>query len=98
MPFLFAYVFGGGLIAVVAFAISVVSVPLMTDKRVDFVTAIITSVKAVMLNPGVMLSWAFILATLMFLGFIFFFVALAIALPIAGHASWHAYRELITEE
>jgi Predicted integral membrane protein len=34
----------------------------------------------------------------MFLGFIFFFVALAIALPIAGHASWHAYRELITEE
>lgn len=98
VPFLFAYIFGGGLIAVVAFAISVVSVPLMTDKRVDFVTAIITSVKAVMINPGVMLSWAFILATLMFLGFIFFFVALAIALPIAGHASWHAYRELITEE
>jgi uncharacterized membrane protein len=45
-----------------------------------------------------MLSWAFILATLMFLGFIFFFVALAITLPIAGHASWHAYRDLIAEE
>lgn len=97
-PFLFAYLLGGALIAVVAFSISVISVPLITDKKVDFVTAMITSVKAVMLNPGVMLSWALILATLMFLGFIFFFVALAISLPIAGHASWHAYRELITEE
>lgn len=100
VPFLFVYVLGGGLIAAVAFAISVVSVPLITDKKVDFVTAMITSVKAVRVNPGVMLSWAFILATLMFLGFIFFFVALAlaIALPIAGHASWHAYRDLIVEE
>ncbi|EIJ33507.1 DUF2189 domain-containing protein [Thiothrix nivea] len=98
VPFLFAWMLGGGLIAAVAFAISVVSVPLITDRRVDFVTAMITSVKAVLANPGVMLSWALILATLMFLGFIFFFVGLAITLPIAGHASWHAYRDLIAEE
>lgn len=98
VPFLFAWVLGGGLVAAVAFAISVVSVPLITDKKVDFVTAMITSMKTVVANPGVMLSWAFILATLMFLGFIFFFVGLAIALPIAGHASWHAYRDLIAEE
>ncbi len=98
VPFLFTWMLGGGLIAAVTFAISVVSVPLITDKRVDFVTAMITSVKAVMANPGVMLSWALILATLMFLGFIFFFVGLAITLPIAGHASWHAYRDLIAEE
>ncbi|MEB4591487.1 DUF2189 domain-containing protein [Candidatus Thiothrix sp. Deng01] len=97
-PFLFAWVLGGGLIAAVAFAISVVSVPLITDRKVDFVTAMITSVKTVIANPGVMLSWAFILATLMFLGFIFFFVGLAITLPIAGHASWHAYRDLIATE
>ncbi|MGB3916284.1 MAG: hypothetical protein WBL07_02510, partial [Thiothrix litoralis] len=64
----------------------------------DFVTAMITSVKTVMVNPGVMLSWAFILATLVFLGFIFGFVGLAITLPIAGHASWHAYRDLIETE
>ena len=95
VPFLFAWLLGGALIAVIAFSISVISVPLITDKKVDFVTAMITSVKAVMVNPGVMFSWAFILATLMFLGFIFGFVGLAITLPIAGHASWHAYRDLI---
>jgi uncharacterized membrane protein len=98
VPFLFVWALSGAIIAVVAFSISVISVPLITDKRVDVVTAMITSVKAVIANPGVMLSWAFILATLMFLGFIFFFVALAITLPIAGHASWHAYRDLIAEE
>jgi uncharacterized membrane protein len=98
IPFLFVWAFSGALIAVVAFSISVISVPLITDKRVDVVTAMMTSVKAVRMNPGVMLSWAFILATLIFLGFIFFFVALAITLPIAGHASWHAYRDLIAEE
>lgn len=98
VPFLFTWGLSGALIAVVAFSISVVSVPLITDKKVDVVTAILTSLKAVRLNPGVMFSWALILATLMFLGFIFFFVALAITLPIAGHASWHAYRDLIAEE
>ncbi|QTR50045.1 DUF2189 domain-containing protein [Candidatus Thiothrix anitrata] len=96
--FAIVWAISGGAIAAVAFAISAVSVPLITDKRVDFMTAMIISVKAVLKNPGVMLSWAFILATLMFLGFIFFFVGLAIALPIAGHASWHAYRELVAEE
>ncbi|MBU0655886.1 MAG: DUF2189 domain-containing protein [Gammaproteobacteria bacterium] len=98
VPFLMAWALGGGLVAAVAFSISAVSVPLITDRKVDFVTAMITSVKTVIANPGVMLSWALILATLMFLGFIFFFVGLAITLPIAGHASWHAYRDLIAEE
>lgn len=97
MPFLLVWGVSGAVVAAVAFAISVISVPLITDKRVDFMTAIITSVKAVLLNPGVMLSWALILVTLIFLGFIFFFVGLAITLPIAGHASWHAYRDLVAE-
>jgi uncharacterized membrane protein len=98
LSFALVWALSGGAVAAVAFAISAVSVPLITDKRVDFMTAMITSVKAVQKNPGVMLSWALILATLMFLGFIFFFVGLAIALPIAGHASWHAYRDLVAEE
>ena len=98
VPFLFVWAISGTVVATVAFSISVISVPLITDKRVDVMTAMITSVKAVMANPGVMLSWALILVVLMFLGFIFFFVGLAITLPIAGHASWHAYRDLIAEE
>lgn len=96
-PFLLAYLLGGGLLALVAFIISVVSVPLIIDKRVDFVTAILTSVQAVRKNPVPMISWAAILVTLIFLGYVFFFVGLAVTLPIAGHASWHAYRDLIGE-
>ncbi len=97
VPFFIVWALSGAAIAAVAFSISVISVPLITDKRVDVMTAMITSVKAVMANPGVMLSWAFILATLIFLGFVFGFIGLAITLPIAGHASWHAYRDLVAE-
>lgn len=98
VPFLLVWSVTGAAVVVFAFAISAISVPLMTDKRVDVMTAMITSVKAVRANPKVMWSWAFILATLVFLGFAFFFVGLAITLPIAGYGSWHAYRELIAEE
>lgn len=95
--FLFTYFAGGGLIAVLAFAISAVSAPLIMDKRVDFVTAILTSIQAVRENWLPMISWAAIIATLIFLGYLFFFVGLVVTLPIVGHASWHAYRDLIGE-
>lgn len=97
-PFLLAYFAGSGLITLVAFAISVVSVPLIIDKRVDFVTAILTSVQAVRENPVPMISWAAIIVTLIVLGYVFFFVGLAVTLPIVGHASWHAYRDIIGEQ
>jgi uncharacterized membrane protein len=97
VPFIIVYSLVGLLIAAIAFSISAISVPLITNHRVDVMTAIITSTRAVMKNPVAMLSWALIIATLMFLGFIFFFVGLAITLPIIGHASWHAYRDLIVE-
>lgn len=97
IPFLVTYALVGLFFASVAFMISFVSVPLITNRKVDVVTAIVTSVKAVAKNPSVAISWAFIISTLIFLGFIFGFVGLAITLPIVGHASWHAYRELISE-
>ncbi len=84
--------------AVVTFMISVISIPLMTHRKVDVVTAMVTSVRAVKKNPVVMFSWAFAIVALIALGFAFFFIGIAITLPIVGHASWHAYRELVVDD
>lgn len=84
--------------AVVCFMISVISIPLMTHRKLDVVTAMVTSVRAVKKNPVVMFTWAFAIVALIGLGFAFFFVGIAVTLPIVGHASWHAYRELVVDD
>ena len=84
--------------AIASFMISVISIPLMIHHRVDVVTAMITSVRTVKKNPLVMLTWAFAIVALIGLGFAFFFVGVAVTLPIVGHASWHAYRELVVDD
>lgn len=98
LPFAISYILIGAVFAIVAFSISVISVPLITNRRTDFVTAMKTSVAAVRKNPVAMISWALMISMLIFLGMAFFYVGLAITLPIVGHASWHAYRELIIDE
>ncbi len=84
--------------AVVSFSLSVISIPLMTHRKADVVTAMVTSVRAVKKNPVVMLTWAFAIVALIGLGFAFAFIGVAITLPIVGHASWHAYRELVVDD
>ena len=84
--------------AIVSFSLSVISIPLMTHRKADVVTAMVTSVRAVKKNPVVMLTWAFAIVALIGLGFAFAFVGIAITLPIVGHASWHAYRELVVDD
>ncbi len=84
--------------AVVCFSLSAISIPLMTHRKADVVTAMVTSVRAVKKNPVVMLTWAFAIVALIGLGFAFAFVGVAITLPIVGHASWHAYRELVVDD
>jgi uncharacterized membrane protein len=84
--------------AVVCFSLSAISIPLMTHRKVDVVTAMVTSVRAVKKNPLVMFTWAFAIVALIGLGFAFAFVGVAITLPIVGHASWHAYRELVVDD
>lgn len=81
--------------AVVAFAISVVSFPLLLDRHVGFGTAVGTSLQAIRLNPGPMALWAAIVAAGMFLGSMPLLMGLAIVLPVLGHASWHLYRKVI---
>ncbi len=98
VPFAAIMTIVGLFFAVVSFSLSVISIPLMTHRKADVVTAMVTSVRAVKKNPVVMLTWAFAIVALIGLGFAFAFVGVAITLPIVGHASWHAYRELVVDD
>lgn len=89
------FVFTGLGLAALVFSISVVAVPMMTHQRVDVITAILTSLKAVKKNILPMLVWATIIVGMVGIGIATFYVGLIITLPIIGHASWHAYRELV---
>jgi len=80
------------------FCITVISLPLLLDREVDFVTAMITSFSAVLRNPLPMLGWAAAIAALLFVGMVPGFVGLLITLPVLGHATWHMYRHLIPAE
>lgn len=93
--FLVAYFGVGGLIAAAVFAFSVVSLPMMLDRDVDIATAIVTSVHCVARNPLAMLVWAVLIAVLMAIGFATWMVGLVLAFPWLGHASWHAYKDLV---
>ena len=97
LSFLIVFLLAGLVFAAIAFTISVIAVPMIIHRRVGVMTAISTSVKAVRKNPMPMFRWAATIAVLIAVGLGLFFVGLAIALPIIGHASWHAYRELVVE-
>jgi len=84
----------GAVIAFIIFSISAISVPLMVERDVDAISAIIVSVTAVRKNPGVMLLWAGLIAIMMAVGLATFALGLVIAFPLVGHATWHAYRDL----
>jgi len=86
----------GFLFALVAMVISVVSFPLLLDRNVGVGTAIATSVRAVLTNPGPMAMWGLIVAGFLVIGAIPLLVGLAIVLPILGHATWHLYRKVVS--
>jgi uncharacterized membrane protein len=85
----------GAVFATVLFSITVVSLPLMLDREIDFVTAMITSFATVQGNPVVMLCWGAFIAVLLFLGMLPGFLGLFVVLPVLGHASWHLYRRAL---
>lgn len=85
----------GAIFAGVLFALTVVSLPLLLEREVDFVTAMITSVSVVLTNPLVMLVWGVLIATLLFAGIAAGFLGLFIVLPVLGHATWHLYRRAL---
>jgi uncharacterized membrane protein len=84
----------GGLLALIVFSISVLSVPLLMTHRIDAVTAIRTSIEAVIKNPKPMLLWAGLIAAFTAMGIATIFVGLVLVFPLIGHATWHAYRAI----
>lgn len=88
--------FGVGLIfAAIVFAVSVVSIPMMLDRDQDAITAMLASVGALARNPGAMTLWALTIVVCTVLGFLTFHVGLVVLMPLLGHATWHAYRDLV---
>jgi uncharacterized membrane protein len=88
----------GFLFAVVALCISVVSFPLMLDRHAGAGDAMVTSLRAVARNPLPMAAWGLIVAVLLVLGSLPFFLGLAVVIPLLGHATWHLYREVIAPD
>lgn len=93
---IFGTLIGAGFAAVL-FSFTVVGLPLLLDREIDFITAIITSVKAVLTSPLVLATWGIVIAAILFLGILPWFLGLFVALPVLGHASWHMYRHIMPE-
>lgn len=85
----------GGIMAAPMFASSVVSMPLLLDRKVTLMQAVLTSWRAVLANPIPMAAWAAIIMVFTLLGLGSLLLGLIPIVPMLGHASWHAYRELV---
>jgi uncharacterized membrane protein len=85
----------GSVFALIAFAASAFSLPMLVDRRADAVTGAVTSVNAVLRNKRAMALWALLIVASVAIGFATLLVGLAVTMPLIGHATWHAYRETI---
>jgi uncharacterized membrane protein len=85
----------GFLFAVVALTVGAISFPLLLDRDVGAATALLTSIRVVKENPGTMALWGFIVAALLVIGSIPFFLGLTVVMPVLGHATWHLYRRAV---
>jgi uncharacterized membrane protein len=92
---LLAYFAVGALLAAAVFALSVVTAPLLVDRPLDTVSAMLTSLRCCLANPAPMLLWAALIAALTLLGFATLMLGLIVIFPWLAHASWHAYRDLV---
>ncbi|MDD5249688.1 MAG: DUF2189 domain-containing protein [Rhodocyclaceae bacterium] len=89
------YFMAGGVLAVLVFAVSAVSLPMMLDRNTDMATAMMASVKACAANPAPMALWAAAIVLLVAVGFATFLVGMVFIMPVLGFATWHAYKNLI---
>jgi uncharacterized membrane protein len=85
----------GFLFAVVVLTIGAISFPLLLDRDVGAAVALSTSIRVVAANPATMALWGFIVAALLVLGSIPFFLGLTVVMPVLGHATWHLYRRAV---
>jgi len=95
LPFLVVGTLMGAGFALLTFALSVVSLPLLVDRDIDVISAVLASVRSVLANPKAMLLWAGLIVLFTAVGIATFFFGLALLFPLVGHASWHAYKDLV---
>jgi uncharacterized membrane protein len=96
IPFLLTGIITGGILAALAFAISAVSIPMLLDRPdVNVAVAIVTSINAVRINVLPMTVWAALIVLFTGAGLVTAFLGLIVALPLIGHATWHAYKDVI---
>jgi uncharacterized membrane protein len=95
LEFLLVWMAVGLAFATLVFAISVVSMPLMLDRRADTMTAIFASARALAANPLPMVVWAALIVVLIGASLVLWKGLLLVAAPLVGHATWHAYRALL---
>lgn len=85
----------GAALALITFSLTVISFPMLLDRDVDFITAMITSVKTVVTSPAAMIGWGFVVVLLLILAAVPLFVGLVFVLPVLGHTTWHLYRRAV---
>lgn len=95
LEFLLVYLAIGGFFAVLVFALSVVSIPMMLDRNEDAITAMLASAIAFVRNLPAMLVWAALIGMLGLVGMATAFIGHIVLMPLIGHATWHAYRALV---
>ena len=95
LPFLGIGSAVGSLFAAFTFGAAAFSLPMLVDRKVDIVTAIVTSINAVLRNKLTMVVWVAIIVAGVAIGFATAFIGLAFTLPLLGYATWHSYRDCI---
>lgn len=82
----------GFLFALLSLCLSIVSFPMMLDRHASAADAMVTSLRVVAANPLVVAAWGVVVAALLVIGTLPFFLGLAVVIPVLGHATWHLYR------
>ncbi len=95
IEFLITYTLVGGLFAGLIFITSAISIPMILDRQSDAVSSGLTSIRASLQNPGVMLWWGALITLVIGLSMLPWFAGLFVAGPVVGHATWHAYRQIV---
>lgn len=95
VEFLITYVVVGAIFAGLIFVSSAISIPMILDRQTDAVSAALTSFRACLQNPGVMLLWGALITGLCLLAMLPAFLGLLVVGPVLGHATWHAYRHIV---
>jgi uncharacterized membrane protein len=85
----------GAALSLILFSLTAVSFPLLLEREVDFVTAMVTSVRAVVTSPLPMLGWALVIVVLLIVSALPYFLGLLVTLPVLGHTTWHLYRRIV---